>query len=567
MVSSRSRLSTRQIQHGHGASRVPSPVILGIIYPRIDKGTSDPGNRRPSFPGQSRTIQGARHSTGLVRPHPNRNNRQGSSYPHPDALAGWPVVKEVNLQDSVVVHLAVEISSWTPVHLPQLTTLNLNGAPARLLHPDTLHSTVSLELLTLVMADNNLYMCEYDFDDIEAGNYGGDEDEDEEDDDNDLDPFTLYPSINQLLPSPMLRQTPSLAQLFLIIILSEGDHERTVTIDELRDHDRPVPEGESTTGFISLPKMTHIMLVTGWTVGPQFWQTLFRKVMPSIAMIRETETSGFTLPDWVDATLGLEKLRFAGMMLTVKYKEPFALGLTALDEFVGTGGIPQFYFVDAADKEYREEEEEFEESLTAATAEVDIKVYSQDNTQNSNTASIQQDSDESAHGQSTTTARTQVWQLHDSAITSSSSSSFKPIDSGSTGSSQFLNPPSHSHHQHSTNNSTSVNSSKSPLPTSPSQRSIEKAIAQKFASLGMPPQRSPLRTRLDQFLLNESPRIIFLSFWSLLQFLIFYFSFEIYNRSTHYSQARTKLGVTLGVAKGSAAVINFDCGVILLSNE
>ncbi|KAK5821534.1 ferric reductase NAD binding domain-containing protein [Linnemannia elongata] len=81
----------------------------------------------------------------------------------------------------------------------------------------------------------------------------------------------------------------------------------------------------------------------------------------------------------------------------------------------------------------------------------------------------------------------------------------------------------------------------------------------------MPPQRSQLRTRLDQFLLNESPRIIFLSIWSLLQFLIFYFSFEIYNRSTHYSQARAKLGVTLGVARGAAAVINFDCGVILFS--
>ncbi|KAH7038751.1 FAD-binding domain-containing protein [Linnemannia elongata] len=49
------------------------------------------------------------------------------------------------------------------------------------------------------------------------------------------------------------------------------------------------------------------------------------------------------------------------------------------------------------------------------------------------------------------------------------------------------------------------------------------------------------------------------------QFLIFYFSFEIYNRSTHYSQARAKLGVTLGVARGAAAVINFDCGVILFS--
>lgn len=195
---------------------------------------------------------------------------------------------------------------------------------------------------------------------------------------------------------------------------------------------------------------------------------------------------------------------------------------------------------------------------------MDSKVSNQDKTLNDNAALIQQDGNESAHGQSIEAARSQVWQLHDPVLTSSSSSS-KLTNSDSTGSSQFLDPLTHHHLQHSTNNSTSANGSNSPLPTSPSQRSIEKAIAQKFASLGMPPQRSPLRTRLDQFLLNEGPRVIFLSFWSLLQFLIFYFSFEIYNRSIHYSQARVKLGVTLGVARGAAAVINFDCGVILFS--
>ncbi|KAG0345253.1 hypothetical protein BG004_003849 [Podila humilis] len=71
--------------------------------------------------------------------------------------------------------------------------------------------------------------------------------------------------------------------------------------------------------------------------------------------------------------------------------------------------------------------------------------------------------------------------------------------------------------------------SNTPLPNSPSQRSIEKAIAQKFATLGM-----------DQ-------------------------NFEIYSRSMHYSQARSVLGMTLGISRGSAAVINFDCGLILFS--
>ncbi|KAG0246267.1 hypothetical protein BGX31_003457 [Mortierella sp. GBA43] len=109
-----------------------------------------------------------------------------------------------------------------------------------------------------------------------------------------------------------------------------------------------------------------------------------------------------------------------------------------------------------------------------------------------------------------------------------------------------------------------VDLSHTTLPTSPSQRSIEKAIAQKFATLGMP-RRLTWRARMDRFMLNEGPRALFLCFWCLLQCLIFYLSFEIYNRSIHFSQARATLGVTLGIARGSAAVINFDCGLILFS--
>ncbi|KAI8358699.1 NADPH oxidase [Mortierella sp. GBAus27b] len=79
------------------------------------------------------------------------------------------------------------------------------------------------------------------------------------------------------------------------------------------------------------------------------------------------------------------------------------------------------------------------------------------------------------------------------------------------------------------------------------------------------PRRLTWRARMDRFMLNEGPRALFLCFWCLLQCLIFYLSFEIYNRSIHFSQARATLGVTLGIARGSAAVINFDCGLILFS--
>ncbi|KAG0309889.1 hypothetical protein BGZ98_003432 [Dissophora globulifera] len=109
-----------------------------------------------------------------------------------------------------------------------------------------------------------------------------------------------------------------------------------------------------------------------------------------------------------------------------------------------------------------------------------------------------------------------------------------------------------------------LSSSKVSLPTSPSQRSIEKANALKFASLGIP-QRPTWRSKLDRFVLNEGPRVLFLCFWCVLQMLIFYFGFEIYNRSLHYSQVRSTLGITLGIARGAAGVINFDCGLISLS--
>ncbi|KAK3821527.1 MAG: FAD-binding domain-containing protein [Benniella sp.] len=70
---------------------------------------------------------------------------------------------------------------------------------------------------------------------------------------------------------------------------------------------------------------------------------------------------------------------------------------------------------------------------------------------------------------------------------------------------------------------------------------------------------------MGRFVFNEGPRALFLCFWCLLQCLIFYLSFEIYNRSTHFSRARATLGMTLGIARSSAAVINFDCGLILFS--
>ncbi|KAG0311452.1 hypothetical protein BGZ97_011869 [Linnemannia gamsii] len=306
---------------------------------------------------------------------------------HPDALVGCPAVKKVTLKDSVDAYPAVGTPSWTPAYLPLLRTLELSGSPARLFHPNSLHSAISLEALTLAQNEGNLHEREYDFDDVEAGNFDIDNEGEEEAEEDNGEQDLLHPTLDHLfplseqqqaetattpLPRPrwtwdwhlphlkklnlcaefafsfqfrMLRLTPSLTHLCLTNIVSEGDHERTVTVDELRDHQRT--EGETGEGFICLPSLTNLMLVTRWTIGPQFWQTLFRKVMPSIAVIREAKCSGFTLQDWIEATLGLENLRFAGTMLKVRYEEPLELGLSALDEYQGARGRPQFFFRDA----------------------------------------------------------------------------------------------------------------------------------------------------------------------------------------------------------------------------
>ncbi|KAG0214369.1 hypothetical protein BGX28_002186 [Mortierella sp. GBA30] len=154
-----------------------------------------------------------------------------------------------------------------------------------------------------------------------------------------------------------------------------------------------------------------------------------------------------------------------------------------------------------------------------------------------------------------------IWRLNDTPISRSKgntalSGSLQTL--AALGSTSTLKPPGGG------GRGAGGGSSIEPLPASPSQLSIEKAITQKFASLGIQ-QHAPWRVKMDQFVQNEGSRVLFLFFWSLLQLLIFLFSFEIYNASTHYSQARATLGLTLGISRGAAAVINLDCGLILFS--
>ncbi|KAK3845556.1 MAG: hypothetical protein J3R72DRAFT_502153 [Linnemannia gamsii] len=313
---------------------------------------------------------------------------------HPDALSGCPALEKIILEGSVNAYPADEIPSWSPAHLPRVSSLKLAGTLTRLFHPDTLRSTSCLEVLTLSHDSTKLYERDYDYDDQEAGDEYPDEEEYE--DENWEEPATpsLHPDLNDLILSGeqqrqlaeaglsslttttttpltqprwtwdwhlphlrqldlcgefafffqfrMLRHTPSLASLHLENLTPEGQHERTVTVDELRDTD-----GGEDTGFISLPHLKSFLLASRWTIGPQFWQTLFGKVMPAVESLRENKCIGYTLHDWLEATVGLNKLRYAGSMLRVDDKAvPLSFGLSELNfGLLGhVEGNAMFYF-------------------------------------------------------------------------------------------------------------------------------------------------------------------------------------------------------------------------------
>ncbi|KAG0272843.1 hypothetical protein BGZ95_011360 [Linnemannia exigua] len=313
---------------------------------------------------------------------------------HPDALSGCPALETLTLEDSVNIYTADEIPSWSPAHLPRVTSLKLGGTMTRLFHPDTLHSTSCLEVLTLTHDSTKLHEREYDYDDLDAvGEYPSEEEDEDEDWEEPITP-SLHPDLNHLcllgqqqqegwsgLPSPtttltttpltrpkwtwdwhlphlrqldlcgefafffqfrMLRHTPSLASLHLENRTPEGQYERTVTVDELRN-----TNGGEDTGFINLPHLNRFLLVARWTIGPQFWQTLFGKVMPAVESLREDKCIGYTLQDWFEATTSLKKLRYAGSMLKVEDKAvPLSFGLSELNfGLLGhVEGCAMFYF-------------------------------------------------------------------------------------------------------------------------------------------------------------------------------------------------------------------------------
>lgn len=73
------------------------------------------------------------------------------------------------------------------------------------------------------------------------------------------------------------------------------------------------------------------------------------------------------------------------------------------------------------------------------------------------------------------------------------------------------------------------------------------------------------RIAIENWMVNEGPKVIFTLLWTAANCVLFFESFFKYLRADNYSDIRGILEYSLPVARGSAAVLNFNCGIILIT--
>ncbi|KAF9902135.1 hypothetical protein EC991_005248 [Linnemannia zychae] len=301
---------------------------------------------------------------------------------HPYALSNCPDLENLHLEDALNgTQVSTSNPSWKAAVLPSLTFLTLRGSPALAFHPDTLNYTP--ELASLDFSMNHHFGHHVLLPAQELSFLRGEE------------PMTIevpaesptrpiwtwdwyLPVLGDLVMTGefafsfqfrMLRQTPLLQRIYLNSRTEGGLHERTITLNELRD--------ETGDGFLNLPQLFEFRLVGRWQVDVQVWKVLFNQIAPNIESLEEGDCFGYGLQDWIEATSALLRLDEAYSSLDVNHEQLVALGLKLFEymyypeyaptsgaKFSFEGGNAQYYRpspVDSASKEEKEEKEERKE--------------------------------------------------------------------------------------------------------------------------------------------------------------------------------------------------------------
>lgn len=77
-------------------------------------------------------------------------------------------------------------------------------------------------------------------------------------------------------------------------------------------------------------------------------------------------------------------------------------------------------------------------------------------------------------------------------------------------------------------------------------------------------QPESLKDAWDVFLVNDGYRYLFIAFWFTVNFGLFIGMYMKFSTADEFARARTFLGESLPVARGSASVLNLNCALILL---
>ncbi|KAF9921765.1 hypothetical protein FBU30_008180 [Linnemannia zychae] len=340
---------------------------------------------------------------------------------HPDILTRCPRLTRLFLRDPRGKYCLDKVVYWKPTRLPDLSSLSLEGTPATCFHPDILRSTAKLKTLELQMrtADRgspyipsrreiNPAEGESETDDPEDSENHSDNDDSEDDgddytSDNDVMsnlPYIISSSENAIprrrsvwtwdwdLPMltkltlnaefgyrfqfKMLEGTPNLLYISIDICSWSGQHQRTITLEDLlkpgyvhpamarfmeKERHRAIVnkqplaynrnnDDNNTTvdankeeleldntwkefEYVHVPAVTRFTLTGPWIIDSRVLTILFSKVAPKISDLT-LAAKGHTVKEYVKATSEyLHSLDSAYHHIPVKAKVLEDAGLAA----------------------------------------------------------------------------------------------------------------------------------------------------------------------------------------------------------------------------------------------
>ncbi|KAG0210520.1 hypothetical protein BGX33_004837 [Mortierella sp. NVP41] len=282
-----------------------------------------------------------------------------------------PSLKDVTLADNTSRYQCEDIVTCLPADVTSLKTLNLTGWSALTFHPDTLHSTVSLWELTVMV--ENVESGDYFIPSIEELDRSFGIQDDSADDASTqatsgivrplwtwdwqlplLGQVTLTGEFAYRFQFRMLQGCPALEILDLNIQTADGQHIRTISGAELflpGTGNIEDPTGAPSQQPIVAPALQTLRLTGRWVIADALLPQLLGHTCPKLESLEEDGMSGYTLKGLVEVikTMPNNMKEWHSNMVEPSEESAAELGLHAYDEDVSEemhSRLVDFYFLD-----------------------------------------------------------------------------------------------------------------------------------------------------------------------------------------------------------------------------